>query len=62
MDEIESHDVSDYNCSSSFSRETPATGQTVSCEVKHLYSQSFNDLQDGEKFVFFIILILTLCF
>ena len=39
----------DYNCSDSFNRESPAPGQIVSCEVKHPYSQSFADLQDGEK-------------
>ena len=49
MEEIESHDMNDYNCTDSFSRKDPAPGQIVSCEVKHNYSRSFDDLKDGEK-------------
>ena len=53
--DIESHNMNNYNCSDSFSREEPAPGQIVSCEVKHLYSVSF-DLEDGEKCVYFMSL------
>ena len=49
MTVIESHNMTQYNCSHTFSRDSPAPGQIVSCEDTHPYSQSFDDLKDGEK-------------
>ena len=49
--ELERHDMQHYNCSDdSFSRENPALA-LVTCEVKHNYTKSFDQILDGEKYV-----------